>query len=84
MRTPEELAHGLVAAGAPARLTDLEWVTGPDHARWAVANCAYMRNRLTVVDLLIALGWWTAADIAEVLDRAEHAIAEAEASHAAR
>ena len=59
VRTPDELAHGLVAAGAPARLTDLDSVTGPEHARWAVTNCAYMRNRLTVVDLLIALGWWT-------------------------
>ena len=84
VRTPDELATSLVAAGAPARLTDLDWVTDAEHARWAVTNCAYMRNRLTVVDLLIALGWWTAADVAEILDRAEHAITGAETSHAAR
>ena len=84
VRTPDELAHGLVAAGATARLTDLDWVTGPEHAVWAVTNCAYMRNRLTVVDLLIALGWWRSTDVTEVLEMAEHSVEEAETSHAPR
>ncbi len=84
VRTPDALAHGLVAAGATARLTDLEWVTGPEHAVWAVTNCAYMRNRLTVIDLLVALGWWQSTDVTEVLEMAEHAIEEAETSHAPR
>ena len=84
VRTPDELAHGLVAAGATARLTDLPWVTGPEHAVWAVTNCAYMRNRLTVIDLLVALGWWRSTDVTEVLEMAEHAVEEAETSHAPR
>ena len=84
VRTPDELAHGLVAAGATARLTDLDWVTGPEHAVWAVTNCAYMRNRFTVIDLLIALGWWSSTDVTEVLELAEHAVEEAETSHAPR
>jgi glycerol-1-phosphate dehydrogenase [NAD(P)+] len=84
VRTPDELAHGLVAAGATARLTDLDWVTGPEHAVWAVTNCAYMRNRLTVVDLLVALGWWRSTDVTEVLEMAEHSVEEAETSHAPR
>jgi glycerol-1-phosphate dehydrogenase [NAD(P)+] len=84
VHTPDELAHGLVAAGATARLTDLDWVTGPEHAIWAVTNCAYMRNRLTVIDLLIALGWWRPTDITEILEMAEHAVEEAETSHAPR
>ncbi len=84
VRTPDELAQGLVAAGAPARLTDLDWVTDSEHAVWAVTNCAYMRNRLTVVDLLVALGWWTDGDIAEVLATAEQSVAKAETSHAPR
>jgi glycerol-1-phosphate dehydrogenase [NAD(P)+] len=84
VRTPDELAHGLVAAGAIARLTDLDWVTGNEHAVWAVTNCAFMRNRLTVIDLLVALGWWTSTDIAEVLAMAELAVTEAETSHAPR
>ena len=84
VHTPDELAHGLVAAGATARLTDLDWVTGPEHAIWAVTNCAYMRNRLTVIDLLVALGWWRSVDITEVLEMAEHSVEEAETSHAPR
>ena len=84
VRTPDELAHGLVAAGATARLTDLDWVTGPEHAVWAVTNCAYMRNRLTVIDLLVALGWWQSTDVTEVLEMAEHSVEEAETSHAPR
>jgi glycerol-1-phosphate dehydrogenase [NAD(P)+] len=84
VRTPHELAHGLVAAGATARLTDLPWVTGAEHATWAVTNCAYMRNRLTVIDLLVALGWWSSTDVTEVLEMAEHAVEEAETSHAPR
>lgn len=84
VRSPGELAHGLVAAGAVARLTDLDSVTDVEHANWAVANCAYMRNRLTVVDLLIALGWWGSADILEIEEAAELAVVAAETSHAAR
>jgi glycerol-1-phosphate dehydrogenase [NAD(P)+] len=84
VRTPDELAHGLVAAGATARLTDLDWVTGPEHAIWAVTNCAYMRNRLTVIDLLVALGWWRSTDVTEVLELAEYSVEEAETSHAPR
>ena len=84
VRPPAELAHSLVAAGAAARLTDLPAVTGPDQAVWAITNCAYMRNRFTAVDLLIALGWWRRPDIDEVLQRAEHEVEEAETSHAPR
>lgn len=84
VHTPDELAHGLVAAGAVARLSDLDSVTDPAHAAWAVTNCAYMRNRLTVIDLLIAVGWWQPADIIEITEIAEQAVAAAEASHAAR
>ena len=84
VRTPEQLAAALVAAGAPARLADVTSVVDADHARWAVTNCAYMRNRLTAVDLLIALGWWESADIATVLESAERAVTGAEADRAAR
>ncbi|MGS0685473.1 iron-containing alcohol dehydrogenase [Nakamurella sp. GG22] len=84
VRPTSELAHSLVAAGAVARLTDLPAVTGADHATWAVTNCAFMRNRVTGVDLLIALGWWEPDDIATVLENAEHEVEEAETSHAPR
>ncbi len=75
--TPDALAAALTAAGATARLTDVPSVVDADHATWAVSNCPYMRNRFTVIDLLIALGWWEASDIAEVLATAEKTVAAA-------
>ncbi len=87
--SPGALTAALTAAGATARLADVPSVVDADHATWAVSNCAYMRNRLTVVDLLIALGWWESVDVAAVLATAEHFAAAAqdprtEVSHAAR
>ena len=70
-----EIAAHLRSAGAPARFAELEPAVSPELARWAVANCATMRNRTTVVDLLAALGWWTPADVDEVLRRADSAAA---------
>ena len=68
---PQDLALGLGRAGSVANYRQLaEWVT-PEVWRWAVANCLYMRNRVTIVDLLAELGWWTAADVDEVLSRVD-------------
>lgn len=78
VRPSAEIAAGLHAAGATTRLTDLEPAVDPALARWAVAHCGLMRNRVTVVDLLTLLGWWGDADVAEVLERAERAVLAAE------
>lgn len=73
---PRDLAHGLARAGATVRFDDLDvWVTA-DVWRWAVANCLYMRNRVTIVDLLAELGWWTDADVDAVLERVNALTAE--------
>ena len=71
--TPESLAIGLGAAGAAATPQQLDsWVT-PEVWRWAVANCHFMRNRFTVVDLLFFFGWWTDDDVDLVIARAARA-----------
>lgn len=75
VRPSAELAGLLVAAGAPATFDELQPAVPAGLARWALGNCALMRNRFTVVDLLVALGWWQEADVAEVEDRARHAVA---------
>jgi glycerol-1-phosphate dehydrogenase [NAD(P)+] len=68
---PRDLAEGLTRAGATVRCDDLDdWVT-PDVWRWAVKNCLYMRNRVTIVDLLAELGWWTDTDVDTVLARVD-------------
>ncbi len=69
VRPSAEIAASLREAGAAATFAELDPVVGPDLARWAVSSCALMRNRFTVVDLLMLLGWWGEADVQEVLDR---------------
>ncbi|MCH6472560.1 iron-containing alcohol dehydrogenase [Sinomonas terrae] len=78
VRPPGEIASALSRAGAPARLSDLGQHVDPELQQWAVANCALMRNRFTVVDLLALLGWWEPGDVGEVLERAHQAVAAAE------
>lgn len=73
-----EIATGLRRAGATATFSELTPVVEPDLARWAVANCALMRNRFTVIDLLSGLGWWHDGDVDEVLARAAGAVAVTE------
>lgn len=75
VRPSATIAAGLRAAGAASTFAELDPVVPPDVARWAVASCALMRNRFTVVDLLTLLGWWGSDDVAEVLDRAARAAA---------
>jgi len=73
LRPSADIAAQLRAAGAAALLADLDPAVDPALAHWAVANCALMRNRSTVVDLLLVLGWWGPDDAAEVLVRADRA-----------
>lgn len=73
----ERIARALAVAGSPLTREDLgAWITA-DIWRWAVANCLFMRNRVTVVDLLHAAGWWTDADVDAVLHRADTAVRSA-------
>lgn len=73
----ERIARALAVAGAPLTREDLgAWITA-DIWRWAVANCLFMRNRVTVIDLLHAAGWWTDADVDAVLHRADTAVRSA-------
>ncbi len=80
LRSSRSIATGLVGAGATARLSELHSVVDADMAVWAVSNSAFMRNRVTVLDLFVALGWWEAADVRAVLARAEQAVQDAEAA----
>lgn len=70
------IAAGLRAAGAVVTFDDLDPQVDAGLARWAVTNCALMRNRFTVVDLLTLLGWWTEIDVDEVQERARFAVSD--------
>lgn len=72
-RSSTSIAAGLRSAGAASTFEELDPSVPPAVARWAVASCALMRNRFTVVDLLTLLGWWKHDDVDEVLARARDA-----------
>ncbi|PFG44889.1 glycerol-1-phosphate dehydrogenase [NAD(P)+] [Georgenia soli] len=77
VRPAAQIADGLREAGSPVDFSDLVPNITPELARWAVESCALMRNRVNVIDLLTLLGWWTPADVDEVLQRAaQHAAGE--------
>ena len=71
------IAAGLRAAGAPVLMTELGEDVDPATARWAIENCALMRDRFTVVDLLTILGWWQPSDVDEIEMRVAAATAQA-------
>ena len=73
------LGAGLRASGGACRFADLDPSIDVGLAGWAVGNCHLMRSRLTVVDLLDALGWWQPENVDEVLDRAAAAVSTAAA-----
>lgn len=68
-RPSDVIARGLRSAGAPVIFNDLDSGVDALTARWAVQNCALMRERFTVVDLLTLLGWWEDPDVDDVLAR---------------
>lgn len=67
VRPSAELRAGLEAAGVTATFGALVPSVDDELARWAVASCHLMRERLVVVDLLDALGWWTPAEVERCL-----------------
>jgi glycerol-1-phosphate dehydrogenase [NAD(P)+] len=73
LRPAATVGRGLRAANAAATFAELEPAVEPELGRWAVQNCALMRNRFTVVDLLTIAGWWTPDDVAELIQRSERA-----------
>lgn len=79
IRPSAQISSLLQSAAAPTRFAELEPDVSPELAHWAVTNCAFMRNRSTVVDLLAALGWWEPDDVAEVLARSQRPALESTA-----
>jgi len=65
------LAAALREAGAPSRMCELRPPIPPHVARWALANCHFMRNRFTIADFLFFLGWWNTDFIERLLRRAQ-------------
>ena len=58
---------------APTRFSQLNPPVDADRARWALLALPFMRDRLTVCDLLLMRGMWDDALMDEVFARADHA-----------
>jgi glycerol-1-phosphate dehydrogenase [NAD(P)+] len=74
---PGEVAAGLRSAGLPASFGELPEPVSDAEARWAVASCRLMRQRLSVADLAALIGCWQDDDVDEVLAAATAAAAAA-------
>jgi glycerol-1-phosphate dehydrogenase [NAD(P)+] len=70
---PEVPARALARWGAPLRFDELSPAVDPARARWALRSLPYMRDRFTLVDLLLLAGRWTDDLVERVLDRAARA-----------
>jgi glycerol-1-phosphate dehydrogenase [NAD(P)+] len=64
---PAAIVESLRLAGAPARFAELDPPADEATARWALANCHLMRNRLTVADVATFAGLWDDSAVDEVL-----------------
>jgi glycerol-1-phosphate dehydrogenase [NAD(P)+] len=68
---PPQLPAGVLAAwGAPTRFSGLEPAPDAEAARAALLALPFMRDRLTVVDLLVLEGRWDSRVVDLVLERA--------------
>ena len=70
---PEVPARALQRWGAPLTFGALTPAVEPDRARWALRSLPFMRDRFTLVDLLLLAGRWTDELVDRVLDRAARA-----------
>jgi glycerol-1-phosphate dehydrogenase [NAD(P)+] len=80
---PADVARALRLAGLPARFSELPEPVTDQTARWAVASCMLMRQRLSVADLAMLTGSWQDSDIDEVLADASAATAQIPGEQAA-
>lgn len=66
-------ADTLLRWEAPTKFSQLTPAVTADRARWALLALPFMRDRLTVCDLLLMRGLWNDELMDEVFARAEHA-----------
>jgi glycerol-1-phosphate dehydrogenase [NAD(P)+] len=76
----EKIAGYLARANAPMRFDELDPPLTEDLTRWVIANCQFMRERLTVADLLYLAGWLDDEGVGRIIARADAAIAAAKGS----
>ncbi|MFT4227017.1 iron-containing alcohol dehydrogenase [Micropruina sp.] len=71
---PARSAATLRHWGAAVRFDELTPAVGREQLAWTLSALPYMRDRLTLPDLLVMSGEWTPKLIGRVLDRAEASV----------
>jgi glycerol-1-phosphate dehydrogenase [NAD(P)+] len=73
--TPK-IADYLARAKSPMRFDDLKPAPTEDLVRWVLASCQFMRERLTIADLLYLAGWLDEAGVERIMTRVDAVIAQ--------
>ena len=72
-----KIAEYLVRAKAPMRFDHLDPPTPEDLTRWVVGNCQFMRERLTIADLLYLAGWLDDEGVSRIMRGVDEVILKA-------
>ena len=73
----QKIADYLARAEAPMRFDDLTPPTSEDLTRWVVGNSQFMRERLTIADLLYLAGWLDNEGVTRIMRRVDEVILKA-------
>jgi len=73
----QKIADYLTRAKAPLRFDDLDPSTPEDLTCWVVGNCQFMRERLTIADLLYLAGWLDDEGVSRIMRRVDEVILKA-------
>lgn len=73
----DKIVDYLARAKAPMRFDELKPAPTEELVRWVIAGCQFMRERLTIADLLYLAGWLDAEGVGRIVARVDRAIAQA-------
>ena len=73
----EKIVEYLSRAGSAKRFDALVPAPTEDLTRWVIGNCHYMRERLTIADLLHLAGWLDAEGVDRIMRRVDQVLAQA-------
>lgn len=79
-----KIVEYLSRGGSAMRFDALKPAPSEELTRWVIGNCQFMRERLTIADLLYLSGWLDAAGVSRIMARVDEVLAQAKGvDHAA-
>ena len=77
IKSSEQIAMSLVAAGSPIEFDALEPAIDEELSRWAISGCHLMRDRFVGIDLLEFSGKWNQSQVDLIMFRVKETITRA-------